>query len=76
MYSPNLSPPGDDMIRLASDERLKELAGRARQRIETEGDYWTGATIFLEGLIGCDSVTSSQHNWLSGLKTELSEVGD
>ena len=64
------------MIRLATDARLHELALLADERSDEVGDYMDRSALFLRSLVGKDSLTLKQHNWLSALKTELAEIGD
>ena len=61
------------VIRLASDDKLRTLADRARVRSTEDGDYWDRARGFLLGLVDRKDVSRKEHNWLSELKQELTD---
>lgn len=64
------------MIRTISDDKLRTLAHRAAERSNETGDYWDRAAAFLSDLRPRRDLTKREHNWLSQLRQDLTEVGD
>jgi|26BtaG_2_1085354.scaffolds.fasta_scaffold07013_2 hypothetical protein len=54
---------------------LHELADRAADKSEEEGDYWARAAEFLRqvGARGIEGLTRKQKNWLHGLRQDLAQ---